>query len=68
MISADLAAIGNVRGSHYLGRVLHEVIIFSILGDRLLESCTLCCESEASVENCVLSFSNPLVLLAVVLC
>ena len=41
MISADLAAIGNVRASHYLGRVLHEVITFSILGNRLHESCTV---------------------------
>ena len=56
MITADPVAIGHVSGSHHLSRVLHEVIIFSILGDRLLESCTLCCESEASVENCVLSF------------
>ena len=41
MISAGHAAIGNVRGSHDLGRVLDEVITFSILGQRLLESCTL---------------------------
>ena len=56
MISAGLAAIGHVRGSHHLSRVLHEVITFIILGQRLLESCTLCSESETSVENCALSF------------
>ena len=32
MISTDTAAIGKVRGSHHLGRVLHEVITISILG------------------------------------
>ena len=41
MIIAGHVAIGNVRGSHHLGRVLHEVITFSIVGQRLLESCTL---------------------------
>ena len=56
MISTDTAAIGKVRGSHHLGRVLHEVITFTILGERLLESCTLCSESETSVEKCDLSF------------
>ena len=67
MINADLVAIGNVSGSHQLGRVLHEVDAFCILGHRLRKSSAVCCESEASVENCVLSFSNPLVLSAVVL-
>ena len=33
----------------------HEVIIMSIDGERLLESCTLCSEFETSVENCMLS-------------
>ena len=56
MISAGRVAIGNVHGSHHLGRVLHEVVTFSIVGQRLLESCTLCSESETSVENCALSF------------
>ena len=56
MISAGHVAIGNVRGSHYLSRVLHEVVTFSIVGQRLLESCTLCSESETSVENCDFSF------------
>ena len=41
MINADLVAIGHVSGNHHLGRVLHEVITMSILGQRLLESCTL---------------------------
>ena len=41
VISAGHVAIGHVRGSHYLRRVLHEVITFSILGEHLLESCTL---------------------------
>ena len=41
MISASREVIGHVRGSHQLGRVLHEVITFTILGERLLESCTL---------------------------
>ena len=41
MIGADIVAIGHVRDSHQLGPVLHEVITFSILGYRLLESCTL---------------------------
>ena len=41
MINADLVAIGHVSGSHQLGRVLHEVVTFSILGHRLHESCTL---------------------------
>ena len=56
MISVAHEAIGHVRGSHHLSRVLHEVITFIILGQRLLESCTLCSESETSVENCALSF------------
>ena len=56
MISAGHVAIGHVRGSHYLLRVLHEVITIIMLGQRLLESCTLCSESETSVEICALSF------------
>ena len=56
MISAGHAAIGHVRGSHYLSRVLHEVVTIIILGQRPLESCTLYCDSDASVENCMLSF------------
>ena len=56
MIGAGHVAIGHVRGSHYLRRVLHEVMTFSIHGERLLESCTLCSESETIVENCDLSF------------
>ena len=56
MIDVGHVAIGHVRGSHYLLRVLHEVITFSILGQRSLESCTLCSESETSVENCEVSF------------
>ena len=56
MINADRVAIGHVRGSHQLGRVLHEVITLSNLEQRSLESCLLYCESEVSVEKCVLSF------------
>ena len=41
MISAGHVAIGHVRGSHHLRRVLHEVITIIMLGQRLLESCTL---------------------------
>ena len=41
MISGGHVAIGHVRGSHHLRRVLHEVITFSMFGQRLLESCTL---------------------------
>ena len=66
MIDVDHVAIGHVIGSHQLGRVLHEMISLCILGDRLRESCTLCRESEVSVAKCVLSFSEPLLLLAVV--
>ena len=33
VINADTVAIGHVNGSHQLGRVLHEVITISILGD-----------------------------------
>ena len=40
-ISAGHMAIGNVHGSHHLGRVLHEVITFSMLGERRWKSCTL---------------------------
>ena len=41
MIDADLVAIGHVSVSHHLGRVLHEVVTFTVLEHRLLESCTL---------------------------
>ena len=41
MINADVVAIGNVSGSHQLGRVLHEVITLSNLGQRPLDSCML---------------------------
>ena len=34
----DHVAIGHVSGSHQLGRVLYEVVAFSILGHRLRES------------------------------
>ena len=56
MTSASHVAISNVHCSHYLSRVLHEVITIIMLGQRLLESCTLCGESETSVVNCALSF------------
>ena len=41
MIDTDHIAIGNVSGSHQLGRILHEVITLSNLGQRPLESCML---------------------------
>ena len=41
MISTDLVAIGNVSSSHHISRVRHEVITFTVLGRRLLESFTL---------------------------
>ena len=50
MISTDLVAIGNVSSSHHIRYVCHEVITFSILGRRLLEAATFCCESKMSVE------------------
>ena len=56
MIDADRVPVSHESGSHQLGYFLHEVIIMSIDGERLLESCTLCSESETSVENCALSF------------
>ena len=57
MIDAGHAAMfGHVSGSDQVGRVLHEVINICILGERLRESCTLYCESEACVESYVLSF------------
>ena len=66
MIDVGRVVIGHVSGSDQLGRVLHEVINICILGERLRESCTLCHESEVSVAKCVLSFSEPLLPLAVV--
>ena len=56
MINTNFVTICHVSVSHQLGRVLHEMITFSVLGERLQESLALCCESEAGVENCVLSF------------
>ena len=53
---ADLVAISPVSFSRQLSRVLHELINSSILGNRLRESSAVCCESEVSVEDCVLSF------------
>ena len=41
MIDVDLVAIGHVSGSDHLGRVLYEVVTFTVLGHRSLESCTL---------------------------
>ena len=41
VINADLVVILNVSGSHQLGRILHEMITFSILGHRLHESSAL---------------------------
>jgi len=55
MIDAGRVPVSHVSGSHQLDYILHEVIIMSIDGERLLESCTLCSEFETSVENCMLS-------------
>ena len=41
MIDVGRVAIGHVSGSDQIGRVLHDVITFSRVGQRLLESCTL---------------------------
>ena len=41
MIDTDHVAICNVSGRHQLGRVLHEVITLSNLGQRPLDSCML---------------------------
>ena len=41
MIQIDPVAISNVSGSHQLGRILHEVITLSNLGQRPLDSCML---------------------------
>ena len=46
MIDADLVAISHVSGSHQLGRVLHEVITFTMLvtqcrcGGAMCSACT----------------------------
>ena len=55
MIDAGRMPVCYVSGSHQLDYILHEVITMSIDGERWLESCTLCSEFEASVENCMLS-------------
>ena len=34
MIDADHVTISHVNGSHQLGRILHEVIIFTIISAR----------------------------------
>ena len=52
--------IGQVSGSHRLGRFLHDMITFNILGHCERETCRRCSESEMCVESHVLSFSNPL--------
>ena len=49
MINTDLVAIRHVSISHQLARVLHEMITFSVLVERLRESLALSCESETSV-------------------
>ena len=59
-INADTVPIDQVSGSHRLGRFLHDVITFSILGHCGRETCRRCSESEVCVESHVLSFSNPL--------
>ena len=66
MIDVGHVVIDHVSGSDQIGRVLHEVIKICILAERLRESCTLCHESEVSVAKCVLSFSEPLLVLTVV--
>ena len=67
MINAGNVAVGHVSGSHQLRRVHDEVVTFTVIGQCLLESSAVCSDSEASVENCALSFSNLLVLITVVL-
>ena len=67
MINECNVAVGHVSGSHQLRRVHDEVVTFTVIGQCLLESSAVCSDSEASVENCALSFSNLLVLITVVL-
>jgi hypothetical protein len=42
MIDSDRVAIGHVSGSHQLGRVLHEVIIFIIIVTRRRRGGSMC--------------------------
>ena len=56
MIDCYRVAISYVSGSLQIRRVLHEFITLSSLDRITIEARTLCCESEVSVENCVVSF------------
>ena len=56
IFDADFMAVGHVSGIFHLGRVMHEVITFTVLGQRLLDPCAVCRESEVSVERWMLSF------------
>ena len=67
MINDSTVAVSHVSGCHQIHRVVHDVIIFTVNDQRLLESSAVCCDSEASVKNRASSFSNPLVLPTVVL-
>ena len=58
MIDAGNVAVGRVSGSHQLRRVRDEVITFTVIGQRLLESSAVCCDSEASVETARRAFQN----------
>ena len=51
MIDVGHVVIGHVSGSDQIDRVLYDMINICILGERLRESCTLYCESEACVES-----------------
>ena len=42
MIDADLVPISHVSGSHQIGRILHEVIIFTMLVTRCRRGGAMC--------------------------
>ena len=52
MITANMTAIGNVRSSHELSRVLHELIIVGILGHRRRHGNAACSASKRPTDRC----------------
>ena len=52
MIDSDLMPIAHVLGSFQLGRILHEVIIFTMLVTRCRRGGAMCCAcTEAVVRS-----------------
>ena len=52
MIEADLAPISHVSGSHQVGRILHEEIIFTMLVTRCRRDGAMCSAyTEAFVRS-----------------